>query len=110
VAWPDPRVPRRGNTAQAIIRFQAKPGQEETLDAAGSTDPDGDKLQYRWWAYAEAGTYEGKLEIPSNTEQTTKLTIPDDASGKQIHVILEVHDENEIVQLYGYRRIVIHVE
>jgi hypothetical protein len=38
------------------------------------------------------------------------VTIPADAAGKQIHVILEVRDDNPIMALYAYRRVVIDVK
>ncbi|MDC0584720.1 hypothetical protein OAO55_03220 [Bacteroidales bacterium] len=37
------------------------------------------------------------------------VTIPKNAKGKQIHIILEIQDDNEIACLYDYRRIVIDV-
>ena len=36
-------------------------------------------------------------------------TIPTDAKDKQLHLILEVWDDNEIVNLVDYRRVVIDV-
>ena len=40
----------------------------------------------------------------------TSVTIPADATGKQIHVILEIKDLNPIAALFDYRRIVIDIE
>lgn len=39
------------------IDLKAKAGETLTLHAQGQ-DPDGDKLSYKWWRYAEADTYE----------------------------------------------------
>lgn len=39
----------------------------------------------------------------------TSFTIPADAKGKQLHLILEVWDDSEIVNLADYRRVVINV-
>ena len=39
------------------INLKVKAGESVTLHAKGQ-DPDGDKLIYKWWRYAEADTYE----------------------------------------------------
>jgi len=36
--------------------------------------------------------------------------IPTGAAGKQIHIILEIHDQNKIASLFDYRRVVIDVQ
>lgn len=51
-------------------------GQKVTLHAKG-TDPDGDKLTYKWWRYFEADTYEDS-KVPQ------KETIPQLAGGLQL--------------------------
>ena len=63
-------------------------------------------LRYTWFVYPEAGTrqYHGRIDIPNHTSATTSLTIPRDAAGAQIHVILQVWDECPIVTMVGYRR------
>ncbi|WP_282136701.1 nucleoside hydrolase-like domain-containing protein [Seonamhaeicola maritimus] len=99
-----------GDTSNAIVRLNAKAGETLSLDASASTDPDNDELNVSWWVYTEAGTYGGIIAIPNNNKSTTSFTVPKDASGKQIHVILEINDENSIASLYDYRRIVIDVE
>ena len=94
------------------MRLSAQPAQSMALDASASTDPDGDALSFRWYVYPEAGTYAGAghVEIEHPTEKTARVTIPADAAGKQIHVILEVRDDHPIVALYAYRRVVIDVK
>ncbi len=99
----------QGDTSDRIVRRQAKPGQTISLDASASTDPDKDRLAIRWYTYPEAGTYLGKVTILDSKQTETRVTIPADAAGKQIHVILEVRDLNPIGSLYDYRRIVIDV-
>ena len=79
------------------------------LDASGSSDPDGDPIVYSWLTYKEAGTYEGDLQIPDADQVATSFTVPNDAAGKEIHVILEVQDINPIAALFDYRRLVIDV-
>jgi hypothetical protein len=52
----NPVVVVNGVTGTAPITVAAVVGQPLTLDAAGTRDPDGHRLRYRWWLYAEAGT------------------------------------------------------
>jgi hypothetical protein len=99
----------RGDTSHAIVRMRALAGEEVALDATASGDPDDDPLVYRWWIYQEAGTYPGEVTISSAHQPEASVRIPTGAAGKQIHVILEVRDENPIASLFCYRRIVIDV-
>ena len=57
----------------------------------------------------EAGTYPGKVLIPNPNQIKTKIVIPTGAAGTQIHIILEIKDQNKIASLFDYRRIVIDV-
>lgn len=100
----------RGDLSDATVRLEARPGVRIPLDASASKDPDNDQLSFRWFVYDEAGTYPGRIQIPRATEKITEVVIPKDASGKQIHVILEVRDRNPIVSLFDYRRVVIDVK
>lgn len=93
----------------AIIRITATAGETLDLDASASTDPDNDQLTFKWWHYQEAGTYAGLAHIPSSDQAKTQLTIPSGAAGRQIHIILEIQDDNPIASLFDYRRIVIDV-
>ena len=97
------------DATDTIVRLQAKPGQTVNLDGSASFDPDKDELAIRWYTYPEAGTYRGKVTILDSELPKASVTIPADAAGKQIHVILEVRDLNPIASLYDYRRIVIDV-
>lgn len=92
-----------------ILELAVTPGATLELDASKSHDPDGDDLTTRWWIYEEAGNYAGNAFIASPDALQTTLTIPTGAAGKQIHVILEVKDQNPIAALFDYRRIVLNV-
>ena len=98
-----------GDATDTIIHLEASPGQILDLDASGSTDPDGDQLQIAWWIYQEAGTYDKTIKLSNAASEKTSLMIPEDSSGKELHLILEVQDDSEIVTMYDYRRVVIHV-
>lgn len=99
-----------GDKGDEIVRLTALPGDTLSLSADGSSDPDGDPIDIRWWQYLEAGTYPGEVHIPSSDQANTKIVIPTGAAGTQIHIILEIRDQNTIGSLYDYRRIVIDVE
>ncbi len=52
----NPRVVVNGESGTAPITVLAAIGAPVVLDAAGTTDPDGNALIYRWFFYPEAGT------------------------------------------------------
>lgn len=98
-----------GDNSNLIVRISALAGETLSFDASNSTDSDGDKLIFKWWIYEEAGTYPGQLKISDPNNDKTTITIPTGAANKQIHLILEVKDDNKIASLFDYKRIVIDV-
>ena len=88
--------------------MKARPGEKVKLSAAGSSDPDGDRLSFRWFVYPEAGTYAKDVPLSDATAETTALMLPADAAEKTVHVVLEVTDGGEPA-LTRYRRMVIGV-
>jgi hypothetical protein len=84
------------------------PEEKVTLTTAGSSDPDGDHLSFHWFVYSEAGTYARDVPLSNANSEATALTVPADAVGKTIHVVLEVTDGGEPA-LTRYRRVVIRV-
>jgi len=105
-----PKAVFEGDAGNDVIRLTALPGDTIQLDASGSNDPDNDLIHINWWQYLEAGTYAGKVDIPNPNQAKTQVMIPTGAAGTQIHIILEIHDQNAISSLFDYRRIVIDVE
>jgi hypothetical protein len=42
------------HSGRDFVCLSAAPGEKVNLSAGGSGDPDGDKLSFQWWRYAEA--------------------------------------------------------
>lgn len=96
----------QGDGTRRVSRIQASVGQSLDLDAGGTTDPDGDRLTYRWFVYREPGTYSGLPKIERADSPRATLNIPADAIGKSIHIILAVTDNGQ-PPLTRYRRLVV---
>ena len=107
-----PHAVLNGSDGDEILKVTALPGEIIKLDATGSIDPDHDALRFSWWIYSEAGRspYEKALKIEKSTSEVTALSIPEDAAEKELHIILEVWDDNGIIPLVDYRRLVVYVE
>jgi hypothetical protein len=112
-----------GKLGTAPIELKGEPGQSITLDAAGSSDPDGQTLRYRWWVYAEAGwsgAHPADVTISGEDQQRAEVKVNSPCSPAWIpglipcrgdgiaHIILEVTDDGS-PRLTSYRRIVLHV-
>jgi hypothetical protein len=93
----------------AVTELTARAGEVVKLTAAGSSDPDGDRLAFRWFVYREAGTYAGDVPLSDATSETTSLMVPADAAGKAVHVVLEVTDGGRPA-LTRYRRAVVRID
>jgi hypothetical protein len=99
----------QADTSKAVARMGAKSGARVTLSAAGTSDPDGDKVACRWFVYPEAGTCKSPVEIEGGTSQEASLIAPQVDKPEDLHVILEVRDEGQ-PPLYSYRRVILTVE
>jgi hypothetical protein len=98
-----------GDSSLQCIYKKAKAGNILTFDASESKDPDGNQLDYKWFVYNEPSTYRGTVTIEKSSASKCKVLVPSDASGKTIHLILEITDRG-IPALTVYRRIVINVD
>lgn len=112
-----------GDANRTVARLSVRPGESITLDATGSFDPDNkvrlfrdaghlpaEAITFGWYNYPEAGTYGRDVRIKGDGESIARLTVPEDAAGRQIHIILDVQDMDQEAPLHAYRRIVIDVE
>lgn len=97
-----------GDRTRDYFTLQAKPGARLKLDATGSSDPDGHRLQYRWWVYPEPSKHLGTVPIKGADTAKPQLTVPADAKGKTLHLILEVTDTGSPA-LTSFRRVLVQV-
>ncbi|MFD2727638.1 nucleoside hydrolase-like domain-containing protein [Hyunsoonleella rubra] len=106
-----PKAVINGDESDAILFLESKIGETLSFDASKSADPDNDTLRFNWFMYSEAGKAPYNKVFPIENASTNKIAfdIPEDAQGKELHLILEVWDENKIVPLVDYRRVVIKV-
>jgi hypothetical protein len=87
-----------------------KSGEIFHLNAAGSTDPDGDSMSYLWFQYPEAGTYKGLVSFRPYSPNIYDLpvTAPIVDSVQTIHFILKLTDKGN-PPLSGYKRVIVTV-
>jgi len=106
----NPVIVYKGCKIRKIEHINVEAGTDITLDVSDTYDPDGDEIHYNWWVYKESGTFKGNLTLEKEKPSVCSFSIPENITGKEIHLILEIHDENPIAPLYAYKRFVISVE
>jgi hypothetical protein len=114
-----------GQSGTAVIEMPAEVGKPITLDAGKSSDPDGQRLHFRWFHYPEAGSSGARPAVVSiRATETAKATVivtaacgpspvlsrrPVPCPGGVAHIILAVTDEGQ-PKLTSYRRIILTVK
>lgn len=84
------------------------PGRQVNLTASAS-DPDGDKLSYRWWYYNGPSTYTGTPTVRNPNGPKAVLSVPADAcEDDTMHVVCQVTDRG-FPPLTRYRQIKVTV-
>jgi hypothetical protein len=86
---------------------EVKPGQKVELKAR-ATDPDGDTVYYWWWHYPDPSGMNNQIKIVHETSDNAYFIVPAE-SKKDIHIILEVTDENSPM-LTSYKRLIFKAE
>jgi hypothetical protein len=99
-----------GLAGRAPLQLTARPGDRVALDAAGSSDPDGNTLSYLWWQYPEpsGGFRPPSITIEGSGGARASFVVPKVSAPTEIHVILEAKD-NGTPALTRYRRVIVAV-
>jgi hypothetical protein len=106
-------VPKLGHPRELTV----KPGGRLALSAAGTSDPDGDAMSYRWMHYPEPGTFtfsSGRSARPlviegADQPQATFVAPAKFGRAGTAHVILAVTDAGS-PPLTRYERVIVTVE
>ncbi len=119
----NPLVVVNGVAETAPIEITVSAGQSITLDATGTSDPDGQSLTYRWEVYPEAGLSGAhaadvrmfdesrsiaKVLAKSECRPTWLPSFPKCSGAGIAHIILTVTD-NGSPRLTSYRRVILTV-
>ncbi|MEZ4904478.1 MAG: DUF1593 domain-containing protein [Spirosomataceae bacterium] len=101
-----PPIPRLAHPEKLTV----KSGDLFHLNAAGTSDPDGDSMSYRWMQYPEAGTYPGLVSFAPYASNLYDLpvTAPKVTMPQTIHFILKVTDKGTPA-LTRYKRVIVEV-
>jgi hypothetical protein len=97
-----------GTGGPAPVELEARPGETVHISAEGSTDPDGNRLRWRWFQYPEAGTSNAILNLQGAGSPGVEFTVPAGAKPGTVHLILELEDSGA-PPLYAYRRVIVSI-
>jgi len=118
-----PSVIVNGKEGASPIIIESQVGAPTTLDASLSRDPDGQRLSYQWFHYAEAGFVPGQnlAEVTISQGATARAVVTATAACRPnwmpanrpcatgvAHIILAVTD-NGTPALTSYRRVILNV-
>jgi Cellulose-binding Sde182, nucleoside hydrolase-like domain/Cellulose-binding protein Sde0182, C-terminal domain len=91
----------------ALVR-DVKPGETVNL-AATATDPDGNKLTYKWLQYTDADSANATVTIANSDSLAQASFVVPSEPGKQVQIILEVTDSGT-PPLVGYQRMLCNIK
>jgi hypothetical protein len=86
-----------------------KSGERVTLDAFGSSDPDGDSISSLWFNYPEAGTYPALITADgAENVDRFKFTAPKVDKEVTAHFILKLTEKGTSA-LFRYQRVIVAI-
>jgi hypothetical protein len=114
-----PEIVVNGQSGRAPLEIGSCANKPIQLTAAGTRDPDGNTLTYRWWNYREAGDPLNPQELAINGASTTEATVVAPVNRKpsfnvelpsevRYHIILSVTDDGS-PPLTRYRRVILTI-
>ena len=80
-----------------------------TLDAGGTTDPDGDGLDFAWSVYPATPDVSRKVVIEGRDTRNPRVVIAPELAGQSIPILLSVTDRGD-PRLTRYGRVLLKVE
>ena len=86
-----------------------KPGEIVTLNAIGSTDPDGNDLTFEWSIYPNDPNIMKRVMIHSGNAATPRVDVAPILAGKAIPILLTISDKGT-PSLTRYGRVLLQVE
>ena len=86
-----------------------KPGEVVTLDASGTTDPDGDDLTFEWSIYPHDPDIANIVTIHGGKTAMSRFEVGPILAGKTIPILLTVRDSGK-PSLTRYGRVLLRVE
>lgn len=113
----NPVVVLNGDRSKRIVELPARSGETVTLTAEGTSDPDGDSFEVRWWIYPEASSlrdargnvFPADVKLSAEKGHTTTLIAPTVRKAETIHLICEVKDSGNPA-LWSYRRAILRLQ
>jgi hypothetical protein len=99
-------VPALAHPEQITVRS----GEVFSLDASGTSDPDGDNLSYLWFHYPEAGSCKSpiRFNLAENLYRIPSIKAPAVEKPETAHFILKVTDKGT-PPLTRYIRVIVNI-
>jgi len=95
--------------------IKVRAGERVDLSAAGTSDPDGDNVSFKWFLYGEPGTFAmstarsgNPLKIHDDNREQAWFIAPKNARMGTMHIILAVTDHGTPA-LTRYKRVIVEV-
>ena len=85
-----------------------KAGDPVALDAAGTTDPDGDGMDFSWGVYPTTPELSHQVVIEGRDTRAARLVVAPELAGRTIPILLSVTDRGR-PRLTRYGRVLITV-